>query len=368
MNFVSRVIMSPLMPTVEKDLNLTHVQSGSLFLMITIGYFITMAGNGFVSSRVTHRRIITISSFTLGIALIWISLTETLSGLRWALILLGLATGPYLPSGITTITSLIRRQNWGKALAVHELAPNLGLLTAPLLAELFILYFTWHTTVAFLGVVSIALGLVHLKYGRGGEFIGDPPKASVMKKLISRKEVWIMVVLFSLGVGASMGVYNMLPLYMVEEGGFGRESANTWLAVCRITGLFMAFVSGWFTDRIGPKITLAGALLTAGIATIMLGLTSGHALIVAIFFQSALTACFFPAGQAALSYIGRASERGLVVSIVVPIGFMVGCGIFPAIIGYFGEHYTFALGMLISGIMIVAGPILITRLRLKEEV
>ncbi|MDO9514888.1 MAG: hypothetical protein Q7J01_02140, partial [Syntrophales bacterium] len=50
LNFISRVILSPLMPSIEADLGLGHGAAGSFFLFITAGYFISIAGSGFISS------------------------------------------------------------------------------------------------------------------------------------------------------------------------------------------------------------------------------------------------------------------------------------------------------------------------------
>ena len=46
-NFISRIIPAPLMPKIETDLNISHAQAGSFFLLISIGYFVTLIGSGF---------------------------------------------------------------------------------------------------------------------------------------------------------------------------------------------------------------------------------------------------------------------------------------------------------------------------------
>ncbi|MGD8947416.1 MAG: hypothetical protein PVI62_12185, partial [Desulfobacterales bacterium] len=50
LNFISRIILAPLIPTIETDLDLSHAEAGSLFLFISCGYFATLIGSGFVSS------------------------------------------------------------------------------------------------------------------------------------------------------------------------------------------------------------------------------------------------------------------------------------------------------------------------------
>ena len=49
LNFLGRIILAPLLPTIEKDLSLGHSEAGSLFLLISLGYFISLLGSGFVA-------------------------------------------------------------------------------------------------------------------------------------------------------------------------------------------------------------------------------------------------------------------------------------------------------------------------------
>jgi NNP family nitrate/nitrite transporter-like MFS transporter len=55
-----------------------------------------------------------------------IAAATTLWLIQCGLVVLGFAAGFYLPSAIATITSLVDKRHWGKAIAIHELAPNLA--------------------------------------------------------------------------------------------------------------------------------------------------------------------------------------------------------------------------------------------------
>ena len=57
-NFLSRVVLAPLLPLIEKDLGIGHAGAGGIFMLIAIGYAAGLFGSGFVSSRLTHRRTI----------------------------------------------------------------------------------------------------------------------------------------------------------------------------------------------------------------------------------------------------------------------------------------------------------------------
>lgn len=135
LNFLARIVLAPLMPTVDRDLNVGHSEAGSLFLFISLGYCLGLLGSGLVSSRFTHRRTIILSAVAVGGSLLTVSLSHTLWWIRPGLILLGLSAGLYLPSGIVTLTAIVNSRDWGKAIAVHELAPNLSFIAAPLLAQ-----------------------------------------------------------------------------------------------------------------------------------------------------------------------------------------------------------------------------------------
>ena len=133
--FLCRVIFSPLMPGIEAEMNLTHSQAGSLFFFLALGGSLGLFSNGFISRWLIHRRTIALSIFLSGTAMLITSQSAGYISLSVCLVATGWASGLYLPSGVTTITSIVDAEDWGKALAVHDIAPNLSFFLAPLIAE-----------------------------------------------------------------------------------------------------------------------------------------------------------------------------------------------------------------------------------------
>jgi NNP family nitrate/nitrite transporter-like MFS transporter len=175
-----------------------------------------------------------------------------------------------------------------------------------------------------------------------------------------------MIILFALAMGGSVGIYAMVPLYLVTERGLDKELGNTLLGLSQISGLFMAFFSGWITDRIGEKRAMAITLSIAGLATVLLGALSGGWLKVIIFFQPAFFFSFFPAGFSALSHIVQPNLRSIAASFGTPMAFVLGGGILPAVVGYMGQTTSFSMGIILAGFLIMAGPLLIIFLKLLE--
>jgi len=192
LNFMSRIIFSPLLPIIEVDLGIGHGEAGSLFLLISAGYFIALMGSGFFSSRFDHRKSIIFSALALGAVLFAVALNHTMWGLKSGLFAVGMTAGIYLPSGISTLTSLVRTQDWGKAIAIHELGPNIGFVVAPLFSEALLTWFSWRHVLLCLEVSPLLLGLIFARFGRRGRFPGEPPMAETLKIFFGEPFFWVM--------------------------------------------------------------------------------------------------------------------------------------------------------------------------------
>src|SRR4051794_19423655 len=159
LNFTARIILSPLLPNIETELRLTHGQAGFFFFLLSAGYLAGLLSSGFLAARFTHKLAIIASSVGIGVALLLVSLATSLWAIRTGLIATGFSAGLYIPSAIATITALVKQEHWGKAIAVHELAPNVAFFVSPFLAELFLRWANWRIALATLGAAAICAGL-----------------------------------------------------------------------------------------------------------------------------------------------------------------------------------------------------------------
>lgn len=358
LNFVSRIILAPLLPNIETDLNITHGEAGAFFLMISLGYFPSMMGSGFVSSKFTHRTTISISAICLGISLILISQCTSLWAIYMNLLLLGISAGLYLPSGMANLTAIFDSGHWGKAFAVHEMGPILSFLSAPILVEFLLGWFSWRIILILLGSTAILVGIAFGRFSRGGNFCGEAPNLGSLKILFAVPGFWYLLILFALGISGTAGIYTMLPLYLVVEKGLDRSWANMLIAISRISGLGTVFAAGWTADKLGARKTLTVVFLLSGLAAVFLGIVDNFWLVIAVILQPLLATCFFPAGFAALSLIVPSTIRSLGVSFTVPLGFIFGVGAIPMFIGTMGDSGMFAAGIVIVGILISCGTVL----------
>ncbi len=361
LNFVSRVMLGPFLPIMEHDLGLGHAGAGSLFFFIQVGYAGGLFASGVLSWRFSHRHAILASSLGLGISLLGLSRIGSIGELRVWLFFLGVSAGMYLPSGIATITHVVEEAHWGKALAFHELAPNGGFVTAPLIAEALFGMVGWRGVFGVLGCAAILLAACSGSIKTAGNFSGEPPRGRSVIALLRTSPIWVMGCLFATGgIGPGLGLYGMLPLYLVSGVGLSWETANTITGVSRVSSLIAIFVSGWLTDRIGYRRTLLLTLGSTGVLTIALGVMHGPVLTPAlILFQSGVASLFFPPAFVAVSQLVPPHMRNLAISLTIALGIILGGGGVPSLIGYLAEVASFTVGFTLLGIVTLCSMLLL---------
>ena len=176
LNFMTRIVLSPVLPELETDLAISHALAGRLFLFLALGVSIGSFCNGLVSRWIPHRATIASSAFSAGIALMVLSRAPSYPLLAGGLFFLGLCCGLYFPSGLATITAHVRKPDWGKAIGVHDTAASLSFILIPLFAELILLSGTWRDTLVALGAVQVVLAAVYVRKGPGRYGYGTSPR------------------------------------------------------------------------------------------------------------------------------------------------------------------------------------------------
>jgi NNP family nitrate/nitrite transporter-like MFS transporter len=356
--FVARFVFPPLLPAMEQDPSfaINPSQAGTLFLAAAIGSLLGSFAAGFLSSRARHRGTLLISIFGIAAALVGAYFATSVWALRAVFLVMGILFGIHLPSSVATITATVRREDWGKALSIQQLGPPLSLVASPLLAVLLLRWFSWNTTLLWIAGLCAILGLAFLFFVGGvGAFSGDPPNKAFAGPVLRTRSFWVMIFLFALGMGAQVGVYTMLPLYLTSERAMSPDGANTLLGLANIAPVATVFLAGWLTTRIGEKRMIGIALFLTGIVTVLVGVTSGVALKVCVVLMAGLAVCFFPAAFAALSRIVQPTYRSLATAFCTPTAFLIGGGLLPLLLGYVGQAASFSLGIIVIGGVVALG-------------
>lgn len=366
-NFLARTLFGPLLLPISERFEMGIAASANLFIFLTAGYSLSVLCAGFVSQRLGHKGTIVASTAIIGIGMLGLAACPSFWSFTACTTLVGAGAGLYMPSGVVTITEITPPAHWGQAFSVHELAPSLSFIVAPLIAELFIGLTGYPTLHCLLGFACLGLSLTYAAYGPRTVRPGMPPVLGNIKVIANRPAFWIMVLLFTLAVGVEVGVYNLIPAFLVAEKGFLREDANLVLGYSRIASLFFLPATGWVIARIGYRRTLALCLLGTGLVTTLAGYGPVWWTVGMLTLQPVFVVCFFPVGFAVLSMVCPKATNDLSVSLTVMCTSIFGAGLIPAALAWSGESFSFALSFtLFGGFMFVASLVAIVRLRIPR--
>ncbi len=358
-NFLSRIIFAPFLPVIEHELGISHTDSGSFFLFISSGYFLSILMSGFVSSLISHKQTIVLSTIANGTILCLLSFTGSLLTLRIGLFCLGLSAGLYLPSGLATILRVVSPGYLARGMAIHELAPNIGFVLVPLISTLLLSHFSWSRSLLFIGIALISIGIIYYLSKSPATGYGKRPDFSSCVTILKNGEFWLLVLMFTLAICSTLGLYTMLPLFLVADRNIDLTHANTIIALSRVSSVFMPLVGGWAGDRFSHRGVMLIVIISGGLLTVPMGFVSGNLLLFFIFLQPMVAVCFFPCAFSVLTKAGRKGDGNMIVSLCIPIAFLAGGGAIPTLIGLVGDYYSLALGFALAGMASCCGGLLI---------
>ena len=346
LNYMSRSTLTPLLVSIEKDLGIGHAQATSLLLMQSAGFSSALAASGFLLSRFKPRQIATIPLAIAGGILLLMPLVHTLGQARLVFIAFGLGVGFYFPAGMATLSSLVFPKDWGKAVAIHELAPNTGFILIPLLAQAGLMFTDWRGVFAIMGVLMICTAGAFLLWGRGGNTRTDAPSFKGCGVLLKN-----------------------LQIVLVSAAGFGPEEANLGLSISRLAMPVIVIAAGWAADRFNAKRTVSACFLLHAVALCLMSVDASVSRIPAlcgVFLQAASMAFVFPPLFKVFAQCFSADEQPILLSLTMPLAGLISAGGIPFFIGYCGEYYTFGLAFLTIAAMSVASAVSVAYLKNRE--
>ena len=159
---------------------------------------------------------------------------------------------------------------------------------------------------------------------------------------------------------ASMGIYNIVPLFLVKEKGLAMGAANTLFGISRIGGFLAIILAGWMLDRFNAHKIFMVIVFVTGLSTMGTALADNyHLLITMLVIQATFSVVFFPVGLTVVSRITTQRERGIFTGIAMGVAGIAGPGISPVILGAVADAYSFAIGILAVGIVTTISTICI---------
>lgn len=306
--------------------------------------------SGLLSPRIGYKGTIILGFAILTTAVFCFRYTHTYALAVSSSLFIGLGAGIYLASAMSLITEIFGRNNWGKVIAFHGTAASLSILAIPVLTAITLRFLQWRDL--FL-ILSAGCLLVLISFW---VLSPDPrpeeERRARLSDILRRGDFWVLAILWIFAVSNGLGLYNVIPLFLVKEKAMSLEVGNTIFGLSRIGGVFSVAIAGFLVDRYGVRKILFLVLLITGFSRTGLALAHIFPLMAAaLFVQATVSAAFFPVGQVAISILTSVNERSTFTGASIAIGIIIGTGVTPALLGAVADAWSFQSGILFLGVL-----------------
>ncbi len=349
LNFTSRTAFAPILPLLEDEFGVTHARAAAVITCISLGYGLSLLLSGVSATLLGFRRSVLVSAVVCALLFFLFSFVKVFWAFYLLGFVLGVSAGIYLPSMLILLTDYYHERIWGRVIAIHDSGASLSTTLAPFLALFILSFFPWRAIFVVVAIASLACAVIF--YFSSHEVAMTGRKNYFLWSLWKKRSLCILAMIFVCAGGTSLGLYFIIPLYLVKELSFDVSHANTIFGISRIGAGIVAISAGFLVDRFSLKKTLFVIVLASGLLTVTLSLCSVAWVTVVLFLQAGAIIGFFPVAFVAISRIFDRESRGQAVGFVATLNVAFGSGVVPYLLGLSGDLVGFRFGICLIGIL-----------------
>lgn len=265
-----RLVISPLLPRIIKDLGITSAYAGIAITVMWGSYALLQYPSGRLSDQLSRKTLLVTGLLLLGAGFVILSRARLYTIFLVGAAIVGFGAGLY-PTPARGLISDLFVERRGQAFGIHTASGDLGGILAAVLVTVLVGVATWRTVfvpiIAVLLLVAISLHVwsrepyhltsVDLEVG-----------TTIRRLFVDRRMRWLLVA-YSLFAFTWQATTGFLPTFLQVSKGFSPVVANASFAVLFGIGVVTKPVAGWLSDRVSRDL-LAPAVLS--VAALMLTL------------------------------------------------------------------------------------------------
>ncbi len=372
-NHLQSSMLGVLFPLMMKELDFGYVEIGFLTALYSMIGSLLQAVYGLVAARIKRGVMLGVGNIALGLSVLATGLAPSYGFILGTRIASGVGSSPQHPVGSSILASYYEGAR-GRALAIHSVAGNLGVLLAPILAGVFLLYMGWRAVFYLVGMPSVLMGTACLffrdKLHSASEESKKPSKSrrgweAYRKCLQNRNIIVVSLVLMAgaAGRGQGINVTYLIP-HFVNDLHVEVSHAAFLFTLLQLGGLLGPLIWGWISDRFNRARTIQGSLFLSALTTLWLASQSrvSASLIANLILYGTVVNSRQTLTQALLSDVSDEETLDAAFSLYYFIGFL-SAPVWTLLTGWIMQHYGFGAAFtLISGSYVLAvAPLLFLR-------
>ena len=328
--------MPVLFKEISEDLDLSLVQIGAVWGIGSLaGVFVSLI-SGLIGDRFGMRLMLSVSCILVGITGALRGLSTDFLTLTVTVFINGMAR-TILPIILTKLIALWFKENkFAMANGIGAMGMGLGLMLGPMISATILSPWLggWRNVLFLYGVVSVAIGMLWLLFGREPKkvdstivYLNAAPIRRGLSKLIRIKALWLIGLTMMFRSGCITGMIGYLPLYLLDRGLTAASSDNALAIFFAASTIFVIPLSS-LSDKLGSrKAILFPALVVTTVCVGVLPLAQGMTvwllmILAGIFFDgfmAVISAMLLETDGVGLEYSGTALGLAFTISQIASV-------------------------------------------------
>ena len=380
-NYADRQAIFSIFPLLKSELGLDEIQLGLLGSSFAVVYGVCAPFAGNIVDRVKRKSAVLWGLIVWSVICMLTAISRNFGTLLFFRAAEGLGETFYFPASMSLISDYHGKKTRSRAMGTHQTSVYIGTIAGGFFGGLIGQYYGWRWSFILFGGLGVILGFVLSKFliepKRGAadreDFGVETAQPAAMPISEFLKVIWTTpTVLLCMGAFMLDNFVGMVLLSWMPE--FLYEKFHLSLAMAGLTAtLFIQLASmvgspfgGWLADTLKQRfpggriaVQMIGLILSAPFVVWCGQTLSVTWLIVALtwwgFFKGMYDANIF----ASVLDVVRPEARGTAVGFMNMIGWLVGAGSAPVIIGYIAQKASLSYAISIASVALVGASALL---------
>jgi len=271
-----------LLPLIKDSLGLSYAEAGLFLSVYHMCSFLANFATGLAVDVSGRRVLVQVVALLVGAgAMLAFGISSTYALLCVMIGMMGAANQAWHPGAISYLAHRYSQRR-GYALSIHAMGANAGDALGPMIAGILLTWMTWGHAALISAAPSIIMAVVLIvallpsekPEFREGATMGFREYFSGYAALLKDRAVMGLAATAAFRTMAQVGLFAFLPLYIVDVMQKSTVYMGTALMVIQVGGLLASPIAGMWSDRIGRRPIVFGALALSSAVIVALTFVS----------------------------------------------------------------------------------------------
>jgi MFS transporter, FSR family, fosmidomycin resistance protein len=257
-----------LLPLIKDSLGLSYAEAGLFLSVYHASSFLANFATGLAVDVSGRRVLVQVVALLVGAgAMLAFGFSSTYALLCVMIGMMGAANQAWHPGAISYLAHRYAQRR-GYALSIHAMGANAGDALGPMIAGILLTWMSWGHAALVSAAPSIIMAVVLIAAllptekpeSREGSAMGFREYFSGYAALLKDRAVMGLAATAAFRTMAQVGLFAFLPLYIIDVMQKSTVYMGTALMVIQVGGLLASPIAGMWSDRIGRRPIVFGAL------------------------------------------------------------------------------------------------------------